>query len=317
MLRTLIARRAHELDALAPVWRGLEAGATMFQSFLWNRLAAQFFAGREAPCVVLAETTSGVALIPAARHAFGLTLLGESLFDYRDLLCAGDSDALRQAWEAVAGLGGNLSFCGLRADALGHWSGADTSAFCAAPQVCRRDVDVDSFIAAHTRSGRLLRRLTRMGAEVRCHAGTSSGLVRWIYQRKAEQMAGAANNLFADPVRVDFMVEVCRQSGAACEIFTLETPGTIAAALLTFVDGRVRRFYTIYHDAAWAKHSPGVALVFEATRRSLAEGLDCDYLTGEQPHKTRFATSALPLLRVSASPARLSCAFEDTAPLAA
>jgi hypothetical protein len=40
-------------------------------------------------------------------------------------------------------------------------------------------------------------------------------------------------------------------------------------------------------------------LVFAITQRSLAEGLDCDYMTGEQPHKLRLATSMTRLFKVA------------------
>jgi CelD/BcsL family acetyltransferase involved in cellulose biosynthesis len=78
------------------------------------------------------------------------------------------------------------------------------------------------------------------------------------------------------------------------------------AALVTFQDGKVRRFYTTWFDPQWSRHSPGVALLFEATRLSLAEGLTCDYMTGEQDYKLRLATGAVPLYRASGA-IRHSC----------
>lgn len=315
MLRTVIARHPHELDSLAPAWDRL-AAPTMFQSYAWNRLAARVFAGREAPCVVLVESGAGVALIPAAQHASGLTLLGETLFDYRDVLCAGDPEILRQAWAVVAGMGQGISLTAVRADAGDRWEWLGLEPFAGAPQVRRRQISADDFATTHTRAARLLRRLSRLGAEVRRYDGSATGLVRWIYQRKAEQ-PGTTPSLFSDPLRLDFMVEICRISGATCEVFTLETAADVVAALVTFRDGGVRRFYTIFHDHDWARLSPGIALLFEITRRSLAEGLDCDFMTGEQPHKARFATSSLPLFRVCASAADLQHAVAEALPIAA
>lgn len=302
MLRTVIARSAHELDSLAPVWRRLQSSATIFQSFEWNRLAARFFASRQTPCVVLVENDSACALIPAALCATGLTLLGEELFDYRDVL--GDPDLLPTAWGAVAGLDRPLRFHGLCESAAARWDWASLSPFAAAPRVLRCEIDAEAFAAEHSRAAHRVRRLLRDGAHLRQFSGASSGLVRWIYQRKAEQSADTPN-LFTDPLRVDFMVEAAAINPAACEIFTLENRGGIIAALITFRDDLVRRFYTIYYDHAWARISPGIALLYEVTRLSLADGLDCDYMTGEQPHKTRFATSSTQLLRVSASPAAM------------
>ena len=62
----------------------------------------------------------------------------------------------------------------------------------------------------------------------------------------------------------------------------------------------------MYHDHRWAHYSPGVALIYEISRRSLAESLDCDYMTGEQPHKLRFATHTVPLFRCEAAPQELA-----------
>jgi len=73
------------------------------------------------------------------------------------------------------------------------------------------------------------------------------------------------------------------------------------ASLVTFIDGNVRRFYTIQFDPGWAKYSPGTVLIYEVTRRSLEAGLDCDYMTGEHAYKMRFATAVVPMYWVQAS----------------
>ena len=39
---------------------------------------------------------------------------------------------------------------------------------------------------------------------------------------------------------------------------------------------------------------------------SLEDGLDCDYMTGEQPYKLRLATNTVPLYRVSATAERMA-----------
>jgi CelD/BcsL family acetyltransferase involved in cellulose biosynthesis len=48
-----------------------------------------------------------------------------------------------------------------------------------------------------------------------------------------------------------------------------------------------------------------LSLIYEVTRRSLEDGLDCDYMTGEQPYKRRLATSSVPLYRLRATAAEL------------
>jgi CelD/BcsL family acetyltransferase involved in cellulose biosynthesis len=305
-LRSQIARTCHELERLRPAWERLyaEGEHTLFQSYRWNALAARVFGGRERPLAVLAEAEDGVALLPGCAHAQGLRLLGEELFDYRDALCAGDPEIARAAWEVLARERAPFTMTALRGhEARNRWAalGLETQPFAGAPAVRRADADAEQFAEQHSRSARFLRRLTRAGCSLREHPGSESALVRHIYELKAEQ-AGAISggNLFADPLRREFMVAIAgAESG--CEIFTLESGGTLVSALVTFRDGLVRRFYTIYHDRAWAHESPGVALLVEVTRHTLAEGLDCDYMTGEQPHKTRFATDVVPLYRVQAS----------------
>jgi CelD/BcsL family acetyltransferase involved in cellulose biosynthesis len=113
------------------------------------------------------------------------------------------------------------------------------------------------------------------------------------------------------------MVAACGMNPAACEVFVFETAARIVAGLVTFLDRQVRRFYTIWFDPSWAQLSPGTALVYEVTRRSLAAGLDCDYMTGEQPHKTRFATSAVPLFQVDASAGSIARMAGDETGIAA
>ena len=138
-----------------------------------------------------------------------------------------------------------------------------------------------------------------MGVAPNQHSGTNSALVRTVCELKSKQPVQWGENLLADPMRREFLVAAA--SASPCDVFTLESAGTLVAAIVTFRDGATRRFYTTFYDRAWAQYSPGVALLFEATRRSLGEGLDCDYMTGEQPHKLRFATSSVPLYRVKAS----------------
>src|SRR5690348_6133190 len=106
------------MQQLRPLWEHLCAAQphTIFQDFELNLLAARMFAGREAPYIVCAETSYGMAIVPAVvrsrEPAFGLgglkegslRLLGEELFDYRRFLCQGDPEILRHALAALAPL---------------------------------------------------------------------------------------------------------------------------------------------------------------------------------------------------------------------
>ncbi|HYH00823.1 MAG TPA: GNAT family N-acetyltransferase [Terriglobales bacterium] len=287
----------------------------MFQSYEWNRLAAQYFAGREQPFVVFCEDDNGFALVPAAIADGGgrIVLLGESLFDYRDVLAEGDPDTLTRAWQKLAELCLPLSVLNLRGvETSRRWANFSPIDFCHAPGILRRDTSSEVIERGHRRLGRFSRRLERAGACFRRYDGSASTLVREIYRKKSQQFHGAGNNVFADERRIDFMISAAAQDPNACEIFTHETETCLVAALVTFRDRGVRRFYTVYHDPAWAKASPGQVLIYEVTRNSLDEGLDCDYMTGEQSHKMRLATLLVPLYRVDLSAEQLRTAvFEQ------
>ena len=115
MLRTVVARSLDDLDRIGTLWEHLYnfGNHTLFQSFAWNRLVASRFPAREDPYVVCAESDSGAAIIPAAIADYGLTLLGEALFDYRDVLHAGDPEVLQRAWQELARLHLPLFFTAL------------------------------------------------------------------------------------------------------------------------------------------------------------------------------------------------------------
>jgi CelD/BcsL family acetyltransferase involved in cellulose biosynthesis len=307
-----VARSAAEMDRLRNVWESLYRSAdhTIFQTFAWNRLAAAHF-GREAPFVSFFEDENGAALVPAAvTERSRVTILGERLFDYRDVLTVGDTAALAEAWRPIAELGFPLSVTAVRGRSADRWSFAGLLPFCAAPVVRRCDATADIIEANHRKLGRFSRRLRKQGLELRTHDGSSSVLLRWIYQEKARQFRGGNDNIFADERRAEFIVAVAALKPASCEIFTYQRGSRVIAALVTFRDGDVRRFYTVWFDSAWAKESPGQVLVYEATVDALRNGLDCDYMTGEQPHKARLATSSEQLYRVELSAEELREAVE-------
>jgi CelD/BcsL family acetyltransferase involved in cellulose biosynthesis len=136
-------------------------------------------------------------------------------------------------------------------------------------------------------------------------------MVRRIYELRGRLAASA--DLFEDRLRVEFMAEICRQEGSGCEVFTLEHQATLAAALITFRDNGMRRFYTTYYDREWAHYSPGVSLLFEVARRSLEQGLGCDLMTGEQEYKARLTNTAQDLfeIKVNASQLRQAICEDD------
>ena len=309
-MRITIATSPAEIDGLLPAWQRIyrPAHQTIFQSFELNRLAAAHFADRESPYVVLAENDSSAALIPAAvrRHTGAITLLGEALFDYRDVLHAGSNEALEAAWAEIAKLNRPLSLFAVRPEARNRWFPIPTSNFANAPCVRQQDTDCDEFRAAHNKLGMYYRRLIKRGVHFHIHNGQNSKLMSAIYDRKASQFPDDSTNIFLDSHRREFMRSAGESMGDRCEIFTLEEGSQLIAALVTIREEQVRRFYTIYFDPAWAKFSPGIVLIYEVTARTLAEGLDCDYMTGEYGYKNRLATAMVPLLRAEASADQLT-----------
>jgi CelD/BcsL family acetyltransferase involved in cellulose biosynthesis len=302
LIRTKVARSAAELESLRSAWESLwSPELTLFQSYRWNEFAAKVFAAREEPYVVFAESDSGMAILPAAinlerKH---ICFLGETLFDYRDYLTCGAADVLQAAWETLKGLDLPIEVVAIRRPEARIWSELPKSPYSGAPYLRAMSITPEEFSAMHTRKGSRLRRLFRMGVEFRVHSGDEAKLAEHIYQCKGRQ--GGAGSLFADDPRRAFMCAIAQREGPNCEIFTFEKGSNLIAALVAFRDGTYRRFYTTYYDRQWARYSPGIELLFEATRRSLQEQVDFDFMTGEQVYKMRLATAVKPLFKVEAT----------------
>jgi CelD/BcsL family acetyltransferase involved in cellulose biosynthesis len=307
-LKITVCTSAEELLRLRPLWEQLcgNGKATVFQDFRWNYLAAERFADREQPYVVCAESSNGAAIVPAVLRKSDncLRLLGEELFDYRSFLCDGDNDALCAALAALSDLGRPLEVVAMReGDRNAIIDQLQVVPFVGAPGVCCSDIDAGQFAAAHSRLSRNLRRMERLGFDLRNYNGSNPQLLRSIFTGKANQLAVS---LFHDPARIEFLVSAAEQMPEVFEIFTLEKGSTLAAAVVTLIDRGCRRFYTGWFAPEYEKHSPALALIYEITRQSLAAGLDCDYMTGEQPYKMRLAISSVPLYKVRATPQQLA-----------
>lgn len=307
MVRIRTYTSSREVEQLGPLWKSIHQNGrgTLFQSFALNLLAARQFGHREEPFVVSAESSYGVAIVPAVRRRSdgSLRLLGEELFDYRGFLCDGDESVLRFALAALAEAGDKFESIAVReCDRQAVMDELELLPFTASPSVNRRQISAQEFGSRHTRLARNLRRLRRQGFDLKIHSGGNSALVRLIYECKASVDPAS---LFHDPLRVEFMVEAARLPASRCEIFTLDAGSQLAAALVIFREEGIRRFYTCFFSANLARLSPAMALIHEATRQSLADGLDCDYMTGEQGYKLRLATDSMPLYRLRATSQQL------------
>ncbi len=354
VIRTKIIQNVADFHSVRSLWEQLARDATIFQSFCWSELAAACFVRREQPYVICCESDSGVALIPAVILRDGSTsLMGEKLFDYRDVLHAGDEAVLSQAWQRLCELHRNFKLTALRGEESHRlWRGAQPRPFAHAP--CVRSLDLkpsqssctpelstpgplpgcltentfretglgamnaaggtspiscqDKFLSIHPRLGRRARHIAKHGVTFRQHAGSERELVRFIFDTKGKQET-PSENLFEDRVRREFMVRIAAEAGSRCDVFTYETNSELVAALVAFRDDAVRYCYTIYYDSRWSDFSPGQLLLFEVATRSLAEGLDCDFMTGEYPYKNRVATARVPLFTVEAEAGVLAGIF--------
>jgi len=299
-LKITVCRSAEEMLRIRPLWEALRAAGkyTVFQSFDLNLLAADRFAEREEPYVVCVESEQGAAIIPASVRRSGGTirLLGEELFDYRAFFHRGDDALLRCALGVLAELGHPLEIVALRGSERSVVTDElELLPFATAPGVRREQISAESFAAAHTRLARNLRRMERLGFSLKTYDGANPELLRAIYEAKARQ---SDTSLFHDSTRIDFLVSAAELMPHIFEIFTLENGEQRTAAVVTFRDGECRRFYTGWFGAECEKHSPALSLIYEVTRQSLADGLDCDYMTGEQGYKMRLATDLVKLFRV-------------------
>jgi len=305
--RISVFQSAHEFPQVRPLWESILRGQTrtVFQNFELNLLAASLFRETEQPLVICAEASHGAAIVPAAVHCDGsLRLLGEELFDYRSVLHGGDPEILRAALGRLAELGRPLEIKAVREiEAAALPQDLPLRPFCCAPSVDCGRVTADEFSAAHSRLDRNLRRLARAGFTVRRYSGDYPGLIEFIYRSKAAQ---TPDSLFHDPRRIEFMVQAGALLGNRFEIFTLEDEVAMGAAVVTLREESCRRFYTGWFSPELEKHSPALSLIYEITRQSLAEGLDCDYMTGEQPYKLRLANGSMPLYRVQATAEQLA-----------
>jgi CelD/BcsL family acetyltransferase involved in cellulose biosynthesis len=311
-VRVAIATSVAEVQGLQALWQRLtdRSHQTIFQSFEWNSLALQIFS-EEKPYFVAVESDSSAAIVPAVIRGSEFKLAGGRLFDYRDAICSGDGTAFARALEKLAELGLPWNVFGI---AAARWPAAQI--WTAAPYVSLRDISAEGFAEKHTRARRSLRRLADLGTSVRAVTG-SPEVIGQIYREKAKEPSGWGQNVFQDPRCIDFMLQVVTLPETRCEIFLMEAESEPVAALVTFLDGNVRRFYTIWMDQRWSRHSPGIALLYEATCQTLSAGLDCDYMTGEQPYKLRFSTGSTRLYKIEGTASGILTECEFEAPKAA
>jgi CelD/BcsL family acetyltransferase involved in cellulose biosynthesis len=293
-------KNASEFESVRPLWEQLASRpeATVFQQYHWNRLAAEIFADREQPHVLVATRDDHAVILPLAIRTNGTAcLLGETLFDYRDMLSTGDAELELAVLAEASSLGLPLEITALTPQAARCWTLFESKQFAKAPRIKRSECSAKQLMEAHRRLGRHSRRIAARGAHLKHRSGTDREFIRELYVRKAAQ----AGSLFTDPVRREFMERICLEEGGGCQIFTYETASELVSVILTFRSDHARCFYTVYYDLAWKAFSPGQVLLYESSLQTLSDNLDCDFMTGEYPYKMRLANDAVPLVRIETS----------------
>jgi CelD/BcsL family acetyltransferase involved in cellulose biosynthesis len=293
-------KNASEFESVRPLWEQLASRpeATVFQQYHWNRLAAEIFADREQPHVLVAKRDDHAVILPLAiRNNSTACLLGETLFDYRDMLSTGDAELELAVLAEASTLGLALEITALTPQVSRCWTLFESKPFAKAPRIRRSECSAEQLKEAHRRLGRHSRRIAAHGATLKRRTGADREFIRELYVRKAAH----AGSLFTDPVRREFMERICLEEGDGCQIFTYETASELVSAILTFRSDHARCFYTVYYDLGWKAFSPGQVLLYESSLQTLSENIDCDFMTGEYPYKMRLANDAVPLVRIEAS----------------
>jgi CelD/BcsL family acetyltransferase involved in cellulose biosynthesis len=305
--KVTIASSTEQLAILEPLWhRCFETDryASIFQHFAWNLAAVRHHGDRERPYVIAVEHDGDATIIPAGIIDGACTLIGEELGDYRSVLTTDQhSCSFERAWCELAQLNLPLRFTALRSEHHAIFDSFSTHDFVGAPYLTNKSAE--QFVHEHNRMFSRLRKLQRLGFEVRQREKTDSELLRWIYRNKA---AADPQSLFHDSARVDMLLEAI--AALPADVVTIERDSHIISAAVAFQDRRWLRFYTNWYDLEWARYSPGMVLLYEMTRRALTAGLSCDYLTGEQSYKLRMASNISYLRRIDASVEELRHAVE-------
>lgn len=307
-----------ELAGLAELWGAVATGQSCFQRFSFARTWGQvFFRHGVTPLVV--HDAEGKWILPWAARDGVLFPLGHGVFDYVDVIGTG---AAAGSLEARAGaLARALRRCpdwrrmemrGLPEDSpfLGFWRrlaaelGAEAAItpFAAAPLLRRGGGDaatVEAFARKHGRAEERLRQAQRRGWLGRVEpAAERRELLTWLLEQKQRRMEarGETNVLQAAEAEwLGAMAGLGREAGV--ELWAYRRDGRSAAGLVTFLLPPVRYGYLLAFAAEMASASPGITLLYFVLRATIGEGMDFDFLTGEQPFKLRFANAARRLLQ--------------------
>jgi CelD/BcsL family acetyltransferase involved in cellulose biosynthesis len=310
-----------DLRRLEPLWQALvdPNRGSIFERFELARAWAEVY-GSSCELRVWSCESAGI-IAPFAVRDSELTLLGDGMFDYPDLIGRPEEAALDElasqlvSWDRWR----TLKITGVRADSpfRSFWRrlGAAEEPYSAAP-LCdfRAPAELDR---RHPKASDRLRALLRRGAEFRRIEGGDrrSALLEWILRRKSDRMveSGVANVL--GPLEQQWLRKMTARHPELVELWALSQQGEWMSGFLTWSTEHTRYGYSLSFAPEFARFSPGVLLLYGCLRQTMADGRRMDLLTGEQPFKMRFADRVSPVLRIRAARAVTALPHSPATPM--
>lgn len=123
-------------------------------------------------------------------------------------------------------------------------------------------------------------------------------MLQWILQQKERALQAREQDNVLDECAVRWLQAMVAHEPTMTELWQLHRGDETIAGLLSWRSTPVRYAYTISYRRDAAAMSPGILLLYGILCDSVAEGLQFDFLTGEQPFKLRFADARRRLLRL-------------------
>lgn len=287
---------------MEPLWRRAweQAPGHFFQRFEPSLHWARIYAADGSLRVWVHE--AGPALAAFTLRQGQLELLGQGLFDYVDLIGTASPGAQQELarqlldWKEWR----RFDATGVPADSpfACFWEALqpEQAPFSAAPLL----VHPDQFHRGRARAARRLQQCLQAGWTLRqvrpCRE--RHALLQWILEQKEKTLQARGGGNVLDAPAVCWLQAMVAREPDMTELWQLHRGAEIIAGLLSWRSGSVRYAYTISYSGHAAAMSPGILLLYGVLCDSVAEGLQFDFLTGEQPFKLRFADAHRRLLRL-------------------
>jgi CelD/BcsL family acetyltransferase involved in cellulose biosynthesis len=174
------------------------------------------------------------------------------------------------------------------------------------------NADFERFLAGRPEGGgaqwrRRLRWLERRPGFALTRVDTRAaidGAMEELLRLHGLRWAGGGSTAFAGPRLGAFHREVARalaERGVA-RVYTLAVEGAVRAALYGFVDEGLFSYYQAGYDPAYVARSVGTVLLGAVIRDCFGDGLEFDFLRGDEDYKRRWATHVRHIESLSLSP---------------